>query len=455
MKPLSIIQDYCKANPGMSHGSLASKIFKENPGVWKCAEAIRASVRRIRTNNPDFKSSSTPIDEAKEGVSFQEDKESAVLSSNSRSIRSLEDLLAYSKVDMTIWEVDKYIVNQWDMGRKDKQTDVTTVDGVSTGHQKDSGKITVQPLFQIKIWLKRKEAVVQAIEQLLELIGKKAVPLTFSRQRPDPQCPKRSLELCLMDLHLGLLCQQPEADAPWDLDLAAESILSAVEDLIHRASVFAPFAEIVMPFGNDFVHSDNVFHTTTAGTGQPESIAWHRVYVVAERLAITVIERLRMVAPVKVYQIPGNHSRQTDFTLARLLHAYFRAAEDVFVDASSSPYKFHRCGVNLIGYEHGHSVKPIRLAGLMANECRDVWNQTEYHEWHLGDQHRKGSVTFEEQGVSVEYVPGLTAPNEWHRLKSYSHQKRGAMAYVWDWEAGPIARFQHNISKYSHKPLGK
>jgi hypothetical protein len=162
-----------------------------------------------------------------------------------------------------------------------------------------------------------------------------------------------------------------------------------------------------------------------------------------------MIDDLRAVAKeVFVYEVPGNHSRMCDFTLAHTLRAYYRKDKNVHVDASSSPYKFHRYGATLIGYEHGHSVSPIRLAALMANERGRDFSECHYREWHLGDQHRKGSsnpAAFEEQGVSVEFIPGLTAPNEWHRLKGFNHQKRGAMAWVYDYETGPICRLQHNL----------
>ena len=170
-----------------------------------------------------------------------------------------------------------------------------------------------------------------------------------------------------------------------------------------------------------------------------------------------MVNRIRGVAKeIFIYEIPGNHSRMADFTLAHLLRAYFRHDKNIHVDATSSPYKFHRFGVNLIGYEHGHSVGTIRLAAIMANECRKDWSETEYREFHLGDQHRKGSAkpsSFEEQGVSVEYIPSIVAPNEWHRLKGFNHQKRGAMAFVYDFSTGPIARFQYNISQYSHEAM--
>ena len=375
-------------------------------------------------------------------------------------IQTLEQLIRAAKIDLKVWEVERHVINKWEVGRKDRSVKLDYVEGAATGSVHDSGTIHVEPLWQVKVWLRRREPKIQAAFDLLEAI-RKGAPLWPKVKRPavfrgvNPG-PLRSLEICIMDPHLGMVCAPPEADGPWDLEIAAGMIFQAMDDLIAIAAPYGPFAGVFMPFGNDFVHVDNVFHTTTAGTGQPEALSWHRVYGEAQRVAIGMVERARQVAPVNVYQIPGNHSRQTDFTLGKLLEAVFANAKDVTVDASSSPYKFHRCGCNLIGYEHGHSVKPIRLAALMANERRQDWSETEYREWHLGDQHRKGSSKpsmLEEQGVSVEYIPGLTAPNEWHRLKSFSHQQRGAMAFVWDHEAGPLARFQWNVSKYTHLPM--
>lgn len=389
----------------------------------------------------------------KEEFSFESWTDEAVAQSISSKIRTVEHLLEFAKVDLKIWEVERYVINKWDMGSMPRSTRKSE----DEKWLRPSTKPTLTGLVQVKVWLKRKEPRAIAIQSLLETLSEMAPVLHIPAIRRVKMKERRALEVCVMDPHVGLLCGYPEADAAWDLDRAAAMIMESMDSLIERAKVFGPFEQVFMPFGNDFVHSDTVFHTTTAGTGQPESISWHHVYDKAERIAIAMVERLREVAKeVRIYQVPGNHSRMADFTIARLLRAYFRHDKGVIIGASSSPYKFHRFGVNLIGYEHGHSVKPIRLAALMANECRKDWAETHYREWHLGDQHRKGSSKpsmLEEQGVSIEYVPGLTAPNEWHRLKSFNHQQRGAMAFVWDFTAGPIGRLQFNISPYSHKAM--
>lgn len=410
---------------------------------------------------------------AKPGVEVAEySADTGTVETNNPTIKTLDALLKHMKVDLSVWEVEKHVINKWEVAMREPATTICDADGSPLISKKPTGekwtlwtrksrKPLHEPLYQVKAWLRRKTPQIRAAESLLATIERKAPILKspFRRNGAAVKRPRRALEVCVMDPHIGLLCQKPEADAEWDLEIASRVVLETMDDLLDKARKFGPFEQAFMPFGNDFVHSDNVFHTTTAGTLQPEAISWHRVYEAAERVAINMVHKLCLVAEhVHIYEVPGNHSRMADFTLARLLKAYYRGAPHVTVNASASPYKFHHYGCNLIGYEHGHSVSPLRLAALMANEVPDAWHATKdgYREFHLGDQHRKGSSkpsSLEEQGVSVEYIPGLTAGNEWHRLKGFNHQQRGAMAFIWDYTAGPVARLQTNLSRHANNIL--
>jgi hypothetical protein len=356
--------------------------------------------------------------------------------------KSVEEILDYAEVDKNVWEPYRNIVNSWDVTIKDEAGNPKTVTN-----------------WQNKVWLRRKGPEVKALEELLAKIEHKAPLVPKIARLKISSDSKRQLEISILDPHLGLRCFRPGADTAWTPELCEQMVMTMVDELFKAAKPYSPFEDIVFPFGNDFVHSDNVFHTTTAGTPQPESDSWQEIYIRAEQLVLAMIDKMKQEARVKVIVVPGNHARQTEFSMGRLISAYFHNDKNVTVDASASPYKFHHYGVNLIGYEHGHSIRQqVRLAALMANECRDVWGQTLYREWHLGDQHRKGSSKpsmFEEQGVSVEFLPGLTPPNEWHRIKSYNWQKRAGMAFVWDKERGPIARLQININNYTGRIMGE
>lgn len=368
-----------------------------------------------------------------------------VLTAVTGTIRTLDDALREARVDLSVWEVERWIANKWDQAAALK------------------GRIVATELWQVKVWLRRKVRQPQreSLEALLEAIGRKKPPTLARRPcpRPSRHAPRRSLEIAVMDPHVGLRSFAPAAQGHWDVDRCEQAVLWAVDELVRLARPFGPFCEVILPFGNDYLHADGVHHATTAGTAQPEMDAWHNSYLRGETLAITMIERLRAIAPkVAIYQIPGNHDRQSAFTLGRVLAAWYRRDGDVAVDASPAPYKFHKAGVNLIGFEHGHSIAPIRLAAIMANECREWWSQTKYREFHLGDQHRRGRsnpAVMEEQGVAVEFLPSLVPGAEWFKIKGFSWQQRGAVAFVWDHATGPAARFTVSLDGYTGQPLGK
>lgn len=361
------------------------------------------------------------------------------------SISTEEELLKATGLDMTLYDIERVVVNNWEVAGKKSKSEGSGV--WKTG------------LRQVKITLKRKKSEHIAVESILAKLEAASPVMLKTKypQKPKDIKHKRALEVSVMDPHYGMQCFQGESDHSWGLEQCEQLCMWSIDELIKSAKAYGPYDEIVFPFGNDFMHHDNMMHTTTKGTLQPEAMPFQYVYERAIQLAIAMVERLAEVAPVKVVQVSGNHDHVTTFTLGHVLKAYYRNDPNVEVDVSPSPYKFYRFGTNLIGFDHGHHIKAGRLAALMAHERIHDWAATTFREWHLGDQHRKGSskpITMEEQGVSVEYLPALTPPNAWHKLKAFNWQQRGAMAFVWDHDAGPKARLQVNLNSYTGKPTG-
>jgi hypothetical protein len=68
--------------------------------------------------------------------------ESQAMSYRGSRIKTIEDLLAFSKTDTKIWEVEKHVINKWEVGAKDPL----------------SGGILTEPLYQLKLWLRWKVA---------------------------------------------------------------------------------------------------------------------------------------------------------------------------------------------------------------------------------------------------------------------------------------------------------
>jgi len=401
--------------------------------------------KQQKKQNKKYSDKQNPYTKEEVIKDFQDEKGIGVITTKSLNIKTVEEALKIAEVDLTVWEVDRHLINSWEV----------TVGGRNTA----TGKCETYTNFQIKIWLKKKEQNILALEDLYKKI-KAASPIVpvigrinFHTNKNQHQ---RELEISLIDIHLGMRCFKPESDIDWTPDDAEIMAMTMLDELLELSKAFGPFEKIIFPMGHDYLHTDNVYNTTTSFTPQPEAEAWKHTFLRGELLGLAMIERMKKVAPVKVISVPGNHARHSEIALTRIFNAYYHNDKNFEIDASMSPYKFHHYGVNLIGFEHGHSIRQqVRLAALMANETRlNGWQEARYCEFHLGDQHRKGSgrpVMLEEQGVSVEFLPGLVPPNEWHRIHSFNWQKRAGLGFVWDKTAGPIARFQINIDNYTGK----
>jgi hypothetical protein len=290
-----------------------------------------------------------------------------------------------------------------------------------------------------------------AVEGLIHELRKKSprVP-KLKRGRGRPAKDRTMLEISLVDLHFGMLTFKGASDADYDMDKAAQLYLWAVEELLHAASGYE-IEKILFPIGNDYMHVDGPEHTTTRGTPQAEMAFYHEAFERGMRLLIATIDRLKEIAPVHMVVIPGNHDETTAIHMGYVMDAYYHNDANVTVDAGPDPQKYVEYGVNLIGFEHGNGGKQVRMAALMAQARPDAWARTVYREWHMGDQHRKG--VFEEQGVSMEFLPSLVPANWWHKKNTFNNQKRGAMAFVWSQRRGPVARLQVNLNSYTGRPL--
>lgn len=375
----------------------------------------------------------------KENIVVDQKKTTAQITYVGTQINNVDELLASAGIDINQYEIERLIINNWEV----------------TGSNKS--ELWKSPNKQIKVILKRRKSPLLDMTVLLDKLAAHACVSPLYRS-VTALTTKRALEISIMDPHYGLQCFKGASDHDWNLETCRDLCFWSVENLLKLAQAHGNYEEIVFPFGNDFLHHDNLQHTTTRGTLQPEGMSYTYVYETAIELAVTLVERLAQVAPVRVIQISGNHDEVSTFSLGHLLKAYFRHNTSITCDVSSSPYKFYRYGVNLIGFDHGHHINTMRLGNIMAQERPKDWSETLYREWHLGDQHRKGTgkpSVMEEMGVSVEFLPALTPANAWHKQKGFNWQKRGAMAFVWDYNQGPVARLQVNLNSYTGQPMGQ
>lgn len=344
-------------------------------------------------------------------------------------VHSLEDLLVYAEVDTRIWEVEKYIVNRWEVGTR-----------VGT-------EILTAPLYQFKVWLRRKVVEENARALMQGLLEQ------FKQEAPMRPAIARSstgggmLEVSVMDLHFGKYTWKEECGRQYDLKICETMFWTALEDLLEKSASLKP-GKILFVAGNDFFNTDILGRTTTAGTPQDQAATvWRQSFVEGKGLLVKAIDRMRQLAPVDVVFVNGNHDMQSVFYVGETIAAWFRNTRDVKVDNSPTTRKYVHFGQNLIGFSHGNLERHASLPLLLATERPQAWAQTRHREWHLGHFHVKRHKMFvpadDHQGVLVRIVPSLCPADAWHASMGYGG-KLAAEAYYWDPQDGCVATFTHS-----------
>jgi hypothetical protein len=358
-------------------------------------------------------------------------------------IKTLEELLEYCNVDTEIWKVVRTRFNKWD---------VTA--------WRDGFARTVQN-FQVRADLERQLQVVRDRligEVFLEMIEGYEPPILDVLQFETKPEENNLLEISIFDLHLGKLAWGGETFENYDVKIARQRFLNALQDILKTANRFE-YSRILFPVGNDFFNSDTIFNTTTQGTQQDEDLRWQKTFNIGVQLLVDAINMLKQTGvPVDVLVIPGNHDFERSYYMGKFLEAWFNTDSVVTVINGASPRKYYHFGKVLLGFTHGSEEKQDSLPMIMANdiESKPFWSETLYHEFHVGHFHKKKdmkySATFdkvrtlnEDLGVIVRYLSSLTGTEEWHHKKGFVGAVKAADGFIWNDEKGLVAQINSNL----------
>ena len=341
-------------------------------------------------------------------------------------IKSLEELVEQFKVDLSIWSVERFVCNSWEMG-------YTSRDKVANAY----------PLYQVKATFVLKRNIVDARKEIEDL-KKQAIE---SAHWPEliikpTSSTGNSLELLIPDLHAGKFAWHRETlHSDYDTPTAIETYSRAVQTILNRSKGYV-FDEIVLGVGNDLLNSDDYNSQTTKGTLVNSDTRYQKTYKAVRMMLCRTIEQLRShCKKVVVKVIPGNHDSQSTFTLGDSLWCYFHNYDDVEIDNEPSPHKFYRWGKVLLGFTHGDKGKKADYGLWMATERPQDFGETIFREIHIGHTH--GLKVDEKFGVRVRTFAALCPPDAWHSSEHFVGNLRQAEAIVWNKEQGRIAEFIH------------
>lgn len=357
------------------------------------------------------------------------------------AVRTLADLIRVCEIDTSEWEVERWVANKWEVGAKDK-----------------AGDLKVAPLFQVKAWMKRRRAIVDAKAEIASLLEE--AKQSLSRFAPSPHNSRSAkissahscsaaqvlLEPSIPDLHIGKLAWGRETGWDnYDIKIAEQTFDDALSALLARTKSFGA-TQVLFPVGNDLLHSDTKQGTTTGGTQLDTDSRFHKSFMIARRMITRAIDRMRdEIGPVHVVMVPGNHDTLAVWHLGDSLEMKYASTEGITIDNEPTLRKYYEHGRVMLMLTHGNRGKLDQYPLLMASEKPEMWGRTIYKEAHTGDKHHL--KVQEHRGVKVRISPALCPPDAWHSEFQFVGAQRSAEAFCWDKEAGLIGTAYYTVGK--------
>ena len=398
-------------DPSLSQRNLADKFGVHKKTVW----------RILQEKGLDSVSSKAVSTDEQTG-------DTRTISLPKTRISTLEELIEHCKIDLSVWRVDRFQANKYEMGYKDAD-----------------GKADVIPLFQVKAFLSRKRNVVDARAEIEELrkLAKEYGP------SPTPIISRTAasglmLEVNVPDLHVGKLSWAVETGwGNYDTKIAVSVFRKALATLLDRVKGYQ-FEQVLYVVGNDLLNSDDIEGRTTAGTPVTTDARYHKTFATVRSLMVEAIEILRKIAPVKVVMVGGNHDMLSTWHLGDSLECWFNKYEDVVIDNLPRDRKYHQFGQCMFMLTHGHRGKHSDYPMMMAIEQPEMFGRTKFRECHTGHKHKKQSdlTTMrdldEKYGVRVRILSALCEADDWHSTNGFVGNLRSADLFIWSKTEGLI-----------------
>ena len=380
---------------------------------------------------------------AAERVTVDQQGDTLTVEAPRTAVATPEDLLRRANIDERIWQVDRVLLNNYEMGSTPRR-----IGNDKDGWSREDNAPIVTPLFSLKIWLSRRKDVMN-IEQLkadaLAEIRAAAPPAPM--KLPKPRKDGQLLYMGAHDVHIGAYAAPQETGQAYSTEVAVDLARRTVARLLADASASGPISRILLPVGQDLMHVESSANATTRGTPQDADGRYRVMRRYAYDLMVNLIDLCLTVAPVDVEAVPGNHGFDTDLAIAERLEARFHNHPHVLVRANLHPRPYYEYGCTLLGLTHGNGIQARDLPIIMADEARDSWARTTDHEWLLGHYHKKMTMQFvttenEYRGVRVRYLPSIKALDYYHAAHGYANV-RAMEAYRYDLRDGYVGH--HSI----------
>ena len=290
-------------------------------------------------------------------------------------------------------------------------------------------------------------------QDFLDSYNLKKLSPSVTQKQTDSKNTKTSVLLNLSDLHVGKLAWDKETGSDYDVDLAKQVFLEALNNLANQAIRCFNVEEFVLNIGGDFLHTNGSNNSTANGTIMNDvDSRYQKIFTKGLEILTTAIDFLSSFedVKVKVFIVQGNHDLATSFYLGESLKAFYRKDKNVEILNDPHIRKYHKYGVSTYMLTHG-DCKDDGLPLTFATEKPDYFANSIYRYIFLGHLHKSSRKVYltenEVNGVVSRRLNSLSPTDAWHNVNNYVGAKRMANALVFDKQNGQIAEFNYIVKK--------
>lgn len=362
-------------------------------------------------------------------IDFKKESWELSVSKNNR-IKSLDDLIIHCDIDLNVWEIERHIINKWEVWAKDEE----------------SWKIITEPLYQVKAWIKKRKDISQWQMDTATLERLSTLWLEYcERNMKDTNMYSswnKLLEVCIFDAHINKLCIAEKSWTEWNHKIAKEAYLDMVSMMVERGKK-EWCNRVCFIVGNDFFQTDTLQQTTTKWTRVDASTLLYPAFTLWQEIIIEAVTMLSELGNVDIIMVWGNHDKASAFYLWQVLSAWYRWVQSVNVDNSMKSRKYYKFWRNMIMFAHWDSEKLKDLNSIMAVEQPHMWANAWFREVHLWHYHTQ--QVYEQHGVIVRYMNSISWTDSWHEENWYVWNVRWWTAFVWSLNDWITWQFTFNI----------
>jgi len=192
------------------------------------------------------------------------------------------------------------------------------------------------------------------------------------------------------DPHIGMLAWGPETGESNDLKIGVDRVNNGLQRLM---SLAPPAETAVIIQTGDFLHADSQSNATPASghqldvDGRAQKVKLAGVQLLRRSIDYALQKHSRVI----VKNLKGNHDPESAAWLNIALGLFYSNEPRVEIDLEdgNNDIWLHLFGVNYIGATHGHTMKPERMAMVMADDNPEYWGASKYRWMIFGHIHHE------------------------------------------------------------------